>query len=151
MPHERFQVDMNELYGSEAAQYLQRNGVQPDPQRQQQVPVAQMDNVVETKRADAMIQKSQQGSPDPTQITPEHAMAAQQQAHDQILAQQQQEHLQQMDVAKAAMQHHKNVQDTKIKAETAKQGFIAKLLSGRQNNEQNNQGGEDGRSNQTQK
>lgn len=40
LPHERFTFDINELYGSEAAQFLERNGVQPDPQRQAQVPTA---------------------------------------------------------------------------------------------------------------
>jgi hypothetical protein len=38
MPHERFSIDLNELYGTEASQYLQRNGIQPDPSRQYQTP-----------------------------------------------------------------------------------------------------------------
>jgi len=36
--NERFSTDINQLYGSEAAQWLQKHGIQADPQRMQQVP-----------------------------------------------------------------------------------------------------------------
>lgn len=39
-PNERINLDINQLYGSEAAQLLQHNGIQPDPQRASQQPVA---------------------------------------------------------------------------------------------------------------
>jgi hypothetical protein len=83
MPHEQLKVDLNELYGSEASQYLQKNGVQPDPARNEQVPVAKMDNVVETKRADAMIAKSQETTPEAPAFTPDHIIKIDQQEHQQ--------------------------------------------------------------------
>jgi len=138
MPTEKFIMDINELYGSEASQYLQKNGVQPDPQRQQQVPVSVAKVQNDTVRTQATLEKNQQQTPqqDPSQVTPDHLMQAAQAQHQMEMAAQQQDHAQQMDIAKAAMQHHKNVQDTQIKQDMAKQTLMQKLLgnnSGAQN------------------
>ena len=39
LPNEKWQIDLNQLYGSEAAQLLQRSGIQPDGARAQEQPV----------------------------------------------------------------------------------------------------------------
>lgn len=45
-PKETMKLDLNELYGSEAASLLTRNGIQPDPKRQAQVPVDTQGNPI---------------------------------------------------------------------------------------------------------
>lgn len=106
MPNERFTIDLNQLYGSEASQWLQRNGIQPDPNRQQQAPAA--GDAHQTNQTGA-------GGADPTMITPDHLLQADQQDHQQ-----------QMDVAKLALeaqnQHHQQTQDV---ANIAAQGAQA--------------------------
>ena len=143
MPNEKFIMDINELYGSEASQYLQKNGVQPDPQRQQQVPVSVAKTQNDTVRTQATAMKAQQQAPqqDPTQITPDHLMQAAQSQHQMEMAAQQQDHNQQMDIAKAAMAHHKNTQDTQIKQDMARQTLLQKVLG-------NNTGAKNGPSSQ---
>jgi hypothetical protein len=71
MPNERFMLDINELYGSEASQWLQRNGIQPDPARQSQTPV-------EPSQDQAAQGQDSQGA-----VTPETLLKADQQAHQQ--------------------------------------------------------------------
>jgi hypothetical protein len=143
MPNEKFIMDINELYGSEASQYLQKNGVQPDPQRQQQVPVSVAKTQNDTVRTQATAMKAQQQAPqqDPSQVTPDHMMQAAQQQHQMEMAAQQQDHNQQMDIAKAAMAHHKNTQDTQIKQDMARQTLLQKVLG-------NNTGAKNGPSSQ---
>lgn len=132
MPHEQFKLDLNQLFGSEAAQLLQRNGIQPDPQRQVQQPV----------EGDAF-QSSQTGAggQDPTVVTPDHLISASQsvnqhqmdqakfglqaqdQQHKQALATQAQQHAQAINEAKTA-------HDMQIKAEQVKQqGLAARMAS----------------------
>lgn len=63
-PTQKISFDINELYGSEAGQLLQRDGITPDPARQQQVPQVQVDNA--TAQAAANQPPTEQG-PDPIQ------------------------------------------------------------------------------------
>jgi hypothetical protein len=65
--NERINLDINELYGSEAAQLLQRNGIQADPRRKSQEPVV----AGATNQTPA--------------LTPDHVLKADQQAHQQAM------------------------------------------------------------------
>lgn len=135
MPHEQFKLDLNQLYGSEASELLQRNGITPDPQRIQQVPV----------EGDAF-QSAQTGAggaiqPDPTAVTPDHLISAvqsdhqqqvdkanlalkvQDQQHKQTLAAQGQQHTQMINQAKA--QHDMQVKDEQVR----QQGLVARMAA----------------------
>lgn len=57
-PNERLNIDINELYGSEAAQLLERNGIQADPQRQTQVPQAEIQAQLDANAQTLDVQKT---------------------------------------------------------------------------------------------
>lgn len=83
MPNERVLITPADMFNSEVAQLLERNGVQPDPQRQgSTTPAAE---AVMMADAAATAAKGQSQAPDEAQITPDHLLSAQQQAHQQAL------------------------------------------------------------------
>jgi hypothetical protein len=76
-PQQKITYDLNELYGTEAGQLLQRDGIQPDPRRQDQLPVA----------ADAGAAPAPEG-PDPVAAADSQAknlLQADKQQHDKQL------------------------------------------------------------------
>jgi len=92
MPNERMMITPGDMFNSEVAQLLQRNGVTPDPKRQTDAtPAAES-----VMAADAQATGAQAPPPDPTQITPDHLLKADAQKHAQALA----EHKQAMEAAK---------------------------------------------------
>jgi hypothetical protein len=136
MPHEQFKLDLNQLYGSEASQLLQRNGIQPDPQRaQQQNPVMQDAFVAGQTGIDG------QSFSDPRLVTPDHAISAAQaasqqeldqsklglqaqaQAHKQSLAEQ--AHQQQLQINAAKAQHDMMMKQEQVK----QQGMVARMAA----------------------
>lgn len=108
MPNERFMMNpATDFLPSEIAQLLQRNGIQPDPSREQgaQTPaelVALGDAAASQAKAQ---QTSQQG-----QLTPDHILKADQQTHKQ-----------QMDVAKLGLDAHKQVGDQQVQQQQMEQ------------------------------
>lgn len=101
---QKLSLDINELYGSEAAQLLQRDGITPDPQRQAQVPQALVDSATAAAGASAP-----EAGPDPIQAA--KAM------HDAKLAEEDQ-----------AFQHRFKLAELNLKAEgqTAQQALAEK-------------------------
>lgn len=122
MPNEKWQIDLNQLYGSEAAQLLQRSGVQPDPRRSSEAPVPG-DTYIAHQTGPGGAPPTEgpgsvpAGTPDPTQVTPDHALQGMNQdaqtsiktvqaAHKMTLAEQKQQHDQQIKEAQLALQAH---------------------------------------------
>lgn len=112
MPNESLKIQLPELFGSEAAQLLQRNGIKPDPGRMQQAP---QDNSAQAPASPGA---------DPTQVTPDHILKADQQAHQQnldaaklALEAQQQHAAQELNVAKLAQQAHQNTEGNAVQRE----------------------------------
>lgn len=97
MPNERVTITPQDLTANEMGQILQRNGIQPDPSRQQGV-ITPGDQVAlaDAKASLAKAGQVQQQQQDPTAVTPDHLIKAQQAQHKQSL-----------DEAKLAMQAHK--------------------------------------------
>lgn len=127
MPNERWQIDLNQLYGSEAAQLLQRSGIQPAPERQVEQPVP--GDAFQAKQTGPGGAPPTEGpgsvppnTTDATQVTPDHLLQAEQQQHQQA-----------MDIAQAAMKHHQTQQDAALKQRKNDQSFLANLLKGNNN------------------
>jgi len=122
MPNEKWQIDLNQLYGSEAAQLLQRSGIQPAPERASEQPV-QGDVFAAKQTGPGGAPPSEgpgsipPGTPDPTQVTPDHVLKAvdshqasqlkeAQSAHKMTLAEAKQAHDQQIKEAQLQLQAH---------------------------------------------
>lgn len=126
MPNEKWQIDLNQLYGSEAAQLLQRSGIQPAPERAQEQPV-EGDAFQARQTGPGGAPPSEgpgsvpPGQPDPTQITPDHLLTADQQNTKQALTAQNQAHKQTL--AEAKMAHDQKVKEAQLALQAHQQQF----------------------------
>jgi hypothetical protein len=133
MPNERINLTPGDLMASEIAQLLTRNGIQPDPSREQGA-LAPNELVMQAD-VRSTLAKSQPAEPAADtsgNITPEHMLAADAQAHQQ-----------KMDMINAAHQHMTEANNLGLKqqtqtdnTQTQRQGLMAKMRGGGSKNGQ---------------
>lgn len=101
-PKQDIKYTLDNLYGSEAMQLLARDGLQPDPRRQNQVPTPTAPGGATGNQDPGETQANEQAAAQT--LTPDHILKAQSQVHQQAIEANQQK----LDAAKLAIEAHKS-------------------------------------------